>query len=119
MKVLHIITGLSDGGAEGVLYRLCKYDTKAQHIVISMMNEGKYGQLLKEAGIDVYLLNMHESKFNPSVFWRFYRLIFSLKPDLVQTWMYHADLIGGLVAYATNPPLYHIFETFYSFYLFD
>ena len=26
MKILHVINGLDDGGAEGVLYRLCVYD---------------------------------------------------------------------------------------------
>ena len=26
MKILHIITGLGDGGAELTLYKICKYD---------------------------------------------------------------------------------------------
>ena len=28
-KILHIITGLEDGGAEGVLYRLLKYSNSS------------------------------------------------------------------------------------------
>ena len=43
MKVLHVVTGLNNGGAEGVLYRLCKHEDRHQHVIISMMDEGKYG----------------------------------------------------------------------------
>lgn len=45
MKVLHIITGLSNGGAEGVLYRLCKHDNQANHSVVSMVDQKKYKYL--------------------------------------------------------------------------
>ena len=48
MKVLHIITGLEDGGAEAVLYGLCTEDTKNKHIVVSLKGEGKYGKLLNK-----------------------------------------------------------------------
>lgn len=98
MKILHIITGLSNGGAEGVLYRLCKYDGQAEHIVVSMMDEGKYGRLLKKEGINVHYLNLPAGKVTFSALSKLYRLIRMLKPDVVQTWMYHADLIGGVVA---------------------
>ena len=42
MKVLHIITGLADGGAEAVLFRLITHDTKNQHVVVSLTTEAKY-----------------------------------------------------------------------------
>lgn len=98
MKVLHIITGLNNGGAEGVLYRLCKYDNQAEHIVVSMMDEGKYGSMLKFAGVDVHCLNMPQGRVSLSGLWRLFKLLRQHKPDVVQTWMYHADLIGGVVA---------------------
>jgi glycosyltransferase involved in cell wall biosynthesis len=98
MKIIHVITSLNDGGAEGVLYRLCKNDNKCQHIVISMTDEGKFGPLLKQAGIKVDCLNMSAGKIRFSALWSFYILLQKIKPDIVQTWMYHADLIGGVVA---------------------
>ena len=98
MKILHVITGLNNGGAEGVLYRLCKYDNICQHVIISMMGEGKYGPLLKDLGIEVHCLNMPQGRLSILGLWRLFKLISNNKPDVVQTWMYHADLIGGLVA---------------------
>lgn len=96
---LHIISGLNNGGAEGVLYRLCKYDNRYQHIVISMMDEGKYGPLLRDAGVVVYCLNMPQGRVSFSGLWHLFKLIRQHNPDVVQTWMYHADLIGGVIAY--------------------
>lgn len=97
-KVAHIITGLNDGGAEAVLYRLCTSDTENRHVVISLMDEGKYGPLLRSAGVEVYTLGMPRGKVTIEALVRLWRLLRSVRPDVVQTWMYHADLVGGVVA---------------------
>lgn len=96
--VLHIITGLGDGGAEGVLARLCSHEDHFRHVVISLMDEGKYGRILKESGVKVYCLNMKQGSGSIKELFRLFKLIKKVNPDLVQTWMYHADFIGGLLA---------------------
>ena len=98
MHIVHIITGLNNGGAEGVLYRLCKNDKYCRHTVISLMDMGKYGPLLIKDGIDVYCLNMKQGKLRFHSLLQLYQILRRIKPDVVQTWMYHADLIGGLIA---------------------
>ncbi len=98
MRVLHIISGLGDGGAEAILYRLCKFDKETNHSVISLMSEQKYGPMLREIGVDVYTLGNTNRKIKFSSLIKLYKLINQLKPDVVQTWMYHADFIGGVVA---------------------
>lgn len=98
MKIMHIITGLNNGGAEGVLYRLVTNDKKNKHIIISMMDSGKYGPFLTEQGFEVHCLNMNSGKVSPKSILKLYKYIKDNRPDVVQTWMYHADLIGGLVA---------------------
>lgn len=97
-KVVHVITGLSDGGAEAVLYRLCTTSTHCQHLVISLMDGGIYGRRLREFGISVYALDLPRGRITPRGLFRLWRLLRRERPDLLQTWMYHADLLGGLVA---------------------
>jgi len=98
MKIVHIITGLNDGGAEAVLYRLCKYDTTNTHVVISMMDQGKYGPLLRECGVDVYCLGMPRRRLKLKGLNLLRKHLKEEKPDVIQTWMYHGDLFGGVIA---------------------
>lgn len=98
MKVLHVITCLNDGGAESVLSRLCQHSQKLKHVVVSLMDAGKYGPILTQSGITVYCLGMRPGKPSLYKFIKLFRLIKSERPDIVQTWMYHADLLGGIAA---------------------
>lgn len=98
MKVLHVITGLGDGGAEAVLYRLCLFDKDNHHIVISLMDEGKYGPLLEQAGINVECLGLSSFKTILKTLINLRSRIKSHRPDVVQTWMFHGDLVGGISA---------------------
>ena len=101
MKVLHVIIGLEVGGAELMLARLIEsYKDRSgyEHLVISLTDVGKVGERLRLNGIEVLPLGMRSILDFPIVFFRLARLIYSRKPDVVQTWMYHADLIGGLAA---------------------
>ncbi|MCC3308773.1 glycosyltransferase [Psychrobacter sanguinis] len=102
MKILHIITSLGNGGAEGVLYRLITNDVENEHLVISLRDEDKYGPLLVEKGIAVECLNMKPDKPSLKSVLTLYHAIKKAKPDIVQTWMYHADLLGGIVAKAAG-----------------
>lgn len=95
---LHIISGLGDGGAEGVLFRLCSNHHLRRHIVISMMGDGKYGPMLRERGVEVHVLNMPRGKVTLHGLYRLYCLIRLHRNVVLQTWMYHADFIGGIMA---------------------
>jgi glycosyltransferase involved in cell wall biosynthesis len=98
MKIFHIITGLNDGGAEGVLFRLTTNNKENEHIVVSLSGDGKYGQLLRDKGITVHTLDMGGVMSTITAPFRLYKLVRKFQPDVVQTWMYHADLLGGVVA---------------------
>lgn len=99
MRIFHIITGLGQGGAEGVLYRLVSATACEQESgVVSLTDEGVYAAKLRECGAWVETLNMPKSRLTFSGMRKLRQLISEKKPDIVQTWMYHADLIGGLLA---------------------
>jgi glycosyltransferase involved in cell wall biosynthesis len=98
---MHVITGLDVGGAELMLKRLIEAhhgNANYRHVVISLITIGKVGQQLQALGVEVQAMGMRSPLDIPVVVWQLVRLIRATRPDIVQTWMYHADLIGGLAA---------------------
>ena len=105
VKILHIIIGLDAGGAEHVLRRLIEShrgSLEFQHSVVSLTDLGEVGSALIDQGIDVQVMGMRRITNVPSILLKLTKLIRQRKPDLVQTWMYHADAIGGLAARAAG-----------------
>lgn len=101
MKIVHIIIGLNVGGAELMLQRLVLNSTKKgkfNHYVISLTDLGVIGPKLQAEGIKVYSLGIKSLSSLPLTFFKLKRIIKEIEPDVVQTWMYHSDLIGGLAA---------------------
>lgn len=98
LRVLHVISGLGDGGAEAVLYRVLTADRDNDHTVVSLIDRGRYGPLLEQAGITVETVGLDRGRVTPGGWRRLLRLVRAARPDVVQTWMYHADLLGGLAA---------------------
>ena len=100
MTVLHIITGLLQGGAEAVLYRLVAHQhDKKNSVVISLSDDGEYGKKLRDLGIALHCIGMPRGRPTLAGISRLRLLIREVDPDVIQTWMYHADLLGGLVAW--------------------
>lgn len=101
MKITHVIIGLNIGGAELMLKRLID-GTESQrgvkHSIISLTDLGVLGKELLASGIEVKYLGMKNAFFLPLVFFKLRQEIKKQQPDLVQTWMYHADILGGLAA---------------------
>src|SRR5690606_59952 len=100
-KVAHIIIGLNVGGAELMLKRLVLNSHakgKFKHEVISLTDLGVIGTDLKKVGIPVHTLNMKSVFSLLKTYFSLKKLLKQLKPDVVQTWMYHADFLGGLAA---------------------
>jgi glycosyltransferase involved in cell wall biosynthesis len=100
LRILHIITGLSLGGAEMMLFKLLsRWDrSRFSGAVVSLTPVGPVGERIAAQGIGVSSLNMRRGLPNPLSILRLAGRIRAFAPDVVQTWMYHADLIGGLAA---------------------
>ena len=96
-KVVHVITSLGDGGAEGVLYRLLNSCKNSEHIVVSLQDHGKYGPKLVDEGFKVYSLGFYSLKNLLSSCAELHKIFKFERPDVIQSWMYHADFFGGLI----------------------
>ena len=108
MKILHLITDLDIGGAEMMLFNLLKVPpiagTKIR--VVSLINIGMLGSRIKQVDIPVQSLGMRPGHPDLRALWQLVRWLRRDPPDLIQTWMYHADLLGGLAArLAGNMPV--------------
>jgi glycosyltransferase involved in cell wall biosynthesis len=98
---MHVITSLGTGGAEMMLKRLIQAQQNKpdyRHTVITLKNIGEAGRQLQDLGIEVQALEMRSLLEFPRAVWELKRRIRASRPDVVQTWMYHADLLGGLAA---------------------
>lgn len=104
MKVVQIITGLSTGGAETMLLKLLSQlrgsDMKCH--VVSLTDKGEIGPRIEALGVPVEALGMRRGGLDIGACWRLSRRLRELRPDVVHTWMYHADLIGGVAARLTG-----------------
>lgn len=95
-----IITGLSTGGAETMLHKLLQNLDRSRFTptVISLTTKGEIGPRIEALGISVIALGMNHALSSPAAFMRLVNLLRKTQPDVVHTWMYHADLLGGLAA---------------------
>lgn len=104
MKVFHIISGLGVGGAEVCLCRFVEQSQKdgIHNVVVSLSGEGDLAPRLRSVGCEVIALNMGKSWRDFQALFELIRLVRSAAPDVMQTWMYHADLVGGLAVCASR-----------------
>ncbi|NCA70776.1 MAG: glycosyltransferase [Sphingobacteriia bacterium] len=98
MRIAHLITGLELGGAERMLWKLLSTleRERFEPLVISLIEPGPMGEPISALGVEVHSLGMRRGLPSPRAFARLLRILRGFRPDLVQTWMYHADLMGAL-----------------------
>jgi glycosyltransferase involved in cell wall biosynthesis len=104
-KVVMIITGLDVGGAETMLLNLLeRLHVRFSPHVISLTTVGAIGEKIASLGIPVESLGMAPSMPNPQKVLHLAQRLRELRPYIVHTWMYHADLVGGLAARIARVP---------------
>lgn len=104
IKLLHIISGLNTGGAEMMLYKLLSaMDRSAFSVeVVSLTDIGSVGNKILSIDVPVRALSMRRGVPNPFAVVKLVKWLRQSRPDVIQTWMYHADLIGGVAAKLTG-----------------
>ena len=106
MRLVFIITGLSTGGAENMQLNLLERIDRSKFSchVISLTDIGDVGIRMAAMGISVEALGMRRGMPDPIRFGQLVSRLHQLKPDAVHTWMYHANLVGGLAAWIARVP---------------
>lgn len=120
IKILHIINDLSIGGAEMMLCKLLSGMSQERFspAVITLVDRGKLRERIEALGIPVYTARMNPEMPSPASIWRLLRLVRQIKPDLIQGWMSHGNLIAQMVqtlAARRASVLWNVRQTLYSF----
>lgn len=94
--IFHLITGLDVGGAEKMLLKILPLlQNNFNNHVICIKGYGEIGRELQEKGIKVHYLNL-KNIFDLGLIIKFQSLIKKYQPDLLVTYLIHADLFGRI-----------------------
>lgn len=106
MRVMHVITGLAPDGAQTMLLKLLQATDsgRIESHVASLTDRGLIGPRIARLGIPVEALNIRVGASAAFAVPQLARQIRRVAPDLVQTWMYHADLLGRLACRSAGRP---------------
>jgi glycosyltransferase involved in cell wall biosynthesis len=98
IRIFHLIAGLETGGTEMMLYKVLSHLNPElfKCKVLVMIPPGPLGAKIASLGIPVESLRMTRSVPNMSALFQLVQLLRQERPDVLQTWMYHADLLGGI-----------------------
>ncbi|NTV09210.1 MAG: glycosyltransferase [Zoogloea sp.] len=101
-----MITGLAMAGAEMMLYKLLQQSPQLRRgKVISLRCGGEMAERLRALGVEVDCLGMRPGVPDPLKLAHLVKILRAEKPDVVSTWMYHADLVGGLAGKIAGIPV--------------
>jgi glycosyltransferase involved in cell wall biosynthesis len=107
-RIMHVITTMGPAGAETMLCRMAAGmdASRFENEIVSLTGILDLAQKMQGIGIKVRTLGMDKSIPNPLLVMRLARWIRESKPDVIHTWMYHANLVGALAArVAGNVPV--------------
>jgi glycosyltransferase involved in cell wall biosynthesis len=100
IRVTHVIAGLELGGAETMLCKLLAASDRSRFhpTVISLSTLGPLAPRIAALNVPVSAINMRRGRLQLRPLARLARGLAARRPHIVQTWMYHADLLGGALA---------------------
>lgn len=103
MRLAFVITGLSTGGAERMLLKVVSgLRADFEPHVVSLGGRGDLAAAFESIGVPVHALGMRGALDAPRAIAALAARFRRLRPQVVSTWLYHADLVGGLAARAAG-----------------
>jgi glycosyltransferase involved in cell wall biosynthesis len=108
MKIVHIINSLEFGGAEimlcGLLSRMDR--ERYEPVVVLLIDDLTLADRVIALDVPIRVVGIRAGVPDPRRFAALVKLLRRERPIVVQTWMDHSNLIGGLAArLATNAPV--------------
>jgi glycosyltransferase involved in cell wall biosynthesis len=106
--ILHVITGLAQGGAERNLFNLVTHGdpSRYRHVVAPLRDGGFWRDEMLRAGVELMPLRWNRAWDSLQALARLRRVIAETQPSIVQSWLYHADLAAALITPRAVPLLW-------------
>ncbi len=113
-KIIHIIQSLDNGGCENMLLRTLPLLNEFEHKIVTLKERGELAPQFVSAGILVETVQNSGFFGIPGIF-RLRKLMRKENPDIILTYLFHADMIGRLALHgATNAPIIPFLRTTYN-----
>ncbi len=106
-RVLHLITELDTGGAQKALARLLAHLDRERftpHVACLYNGDRAVAQEIRSLGIPVIDLGM-TAKWRADAMGRLYRLLRRVRPTILHTWMFHANVPGRVLGRLAGVPI--------------
>ncbi len=98
-RIMHVITALETGGAEMMLLKLLSSSNgRHSQAVVSLTDEGTAGARIAALGVPIHSLGLRKTAPSPLRALAIRRLIRQFRPQLIQGWMYHGNLMASIAA---------------------
>lgn len=94
-KIIHLIQSLDSGGCENMLLRTLPLLTDFEHKIITLKHPGELAEKINEKNITVINIG-RKGFFDIFSYIRLLKTIKKIKPDLIFTYLFHADAIGRI-----------------------
>ena len=107
VRILHLIPSLRYGGAENQLLQMIRHRSARghEHSIVTMLETDLDDALPLDAErIHVKTLGMRRGMPSLAGFSNFCKLLRSEKPQVLHTWMYHANLLGLVAGRVVDVP---------------
>ncbi|RMG32749.1 MAG: glycosyltransferase [Planctomycetota bacterium] len=105
-RIAFCITGLNVGGAERVLTRLVTALDRREWepLVLCLGPEGPFADRIRAASVPVEILGARGSVDAPRVLWTLVRRLRAFRPAVLQSFLFHANVIGALAGRLAGVP---------------
>jgi len=106
-RITFFITGLYlGGGAEAQLVRIARHMAESgwRVSVVSLMPVLEYGSVLERSGITVSSLGIPRGRYDPRALTRLVATLRRERPDVLCTFMFHANVLGRFAARIAGVP---------------
>lgn len=94
-RIIHLIQSLDNGGCENMLLRVLPLLLDFDHTIITLNKEGELASKFKEKNIQIINLKQ-KSLLDLYSYTRLLNIIEEIQPNIILTYLFHADVIGRL-----------------------